>query len=72
MNSGQEKSDSDGVLLCLACHKAGRYWANVVPSKGADLFSGEWLKACLSETGFSELCSKSDNEPAILALCKAE
>ena len=73
MNAGQEKrsdSESDGILPCLIvkCHKTGRYWANVVPSKGADLFSVFWLKACLNETGFNELVLKSDNEPAILAL----
>ena len=73
MNAGQEKrsdSEGDGILPCLIvkCHKTGRYWANVVPSKGADLFSVVWLKACLNETGFNELVLKSDNEPAILAL----
>ncbi|CAK9030739.1 Putative mitochondrial protein [Durusdinium trenchii] len=63
-------SESDGILprLIVKCHKTGRYWANVVPSKGADLFSVVWLKACLNETGFNELVLKSDNEPAILAL----
>ena len=70
LNSGQEKSDADGILPCLVvkCHKTGRYWANVVPSKGAELFAVEWLKSCLNETGFKELCLKSDNEPAIMAL----
>ncbi|CAK8997551.1 unnamed protein product [Durusdinium trenchii] len=73
MNAGQEKrsdSESDGILPCLIvkCHKTGRYWANVVPSNGADLFSVVWLKACLNETGFNELVLKSDNEPAMLAL----
>ena len=73
MNAGQEKnsdSESDGILPCMIvkCHKTSRYWANVVPSKGADLFSVVWLKACLNEAGFNELCLKSGNEPAILAL----
>ena len=65
LNSGQEKSDAEGILPCLVvkCLKTGRYWANVVPSKGAV----EWLKSCLLETGFKELCLKSDNEPSILA-----
>ena len=61
LNSGQEKSDAEGILPCLVvkCHKTGRYWANVVPSKGAELFAVEWLKSCLNETGFKELCLKS-------------
>ena len=54
--------------LVVKCHKPGRYWANVVPSKGAELFAVEWLKSCLNETGFKELCLKSDNESAIIAL----
>ena len=70
LNSGQEKDDSEGILPCLVvkCHKTGRYWANVVPAKGPDLFAVEWLKSCINETGFKEISLKSDNEPAILSL----
>ena len=69
LNSGENKEE-EGILPCLVvkCHKTGRYWATVVPSKGAELFAVKWLNSVLRETGFKELTLKSDNEPAIIAL----
>jgi hypothetical protein len=43
-------------------------WATTIPSKGIDLFTTNFMLACLNETGYRKLILKSDNEAGIIAL----
>lgn len=43
-------------------------WATTIPMKGPDLFSVNFMLACLNETGYNRLILKSDGEPSIIAL----
>ena len=43
-------------------------WATTIAVKEPDLFSVNFMLACLNETGYQRLILKSDGEPAIVAL----
>ena len=62
------EKDGESTNLQVKDSKSKMTWATTIPTKGPDLFSVNFMLACLNETGYNRLILKSDGEPAIVAL----
>ena len=60
------EKDGESTNLQVKDSKSKMTWATTIPTKGPDLFSVNFMLACLNETGYNRLILKSDGEPAMI------
>ncbi len=72
MASEQDKEEEKGMpALVMKDQRTRLVTARVVPSKGLDAYAVGRLKKDVEQLGHRRIVTKSDNEPAILALKEA-
>ena len=67
----EDEEDKGMPILVLKDSRSKLALARVVPKKGRDQYAIERLQKDIANLGFIEMISKSDNEPAIIALKEA-
>ena len=68
MNQDQVADEATLPSIVAKCHKTKRFWASVLPGKGADAFAIAWLGGVLDDAGFNKVILKSDGEPSLVSL----
>ncbi|CAL1139547.1 unnamed protein product, partial [Cladocopium goreaui] len=68
MNQDQVADEATLPSIVVKCHKTKRFWASVLPGKGADAFAIAWLGGVLDDAGFNKVILKSDGEPSLVSL----
>ena len=68
MNQDQVADEATLPSIVVKCHKTKRFWASVLPGKGADAFAVAWLGGVLDDAGFNKVILKSDGEPSLVSL----